>query len=171
MIVVPYVFSHDNIAEAMKQESSLYAERKLTEEGNSLFDELVFDEEYYRKFRELFFEAQAEVIDRYSPYMEHAVEGGYFDEEYLFQEGKTNMEEDFTFTLHMPPDYNQFYNKQVSIKTREFLIAYIMYRWLETKSVQEAMIYKNRADISLMDARAYLEKRVAARRTSGGNMF
>jgi len=166
MIVVPYVFSHDNIAEAMKQESSLYAERKLTEEGNSLFDELVFDEEYYRKFRELFFDAQAMVMDRFSAYMQYES-----DESYLFEESDYTVDRDFAFTLLMPDDYNQFYNKQVSIKTREFLIAYIMYRWLETKSVQEAMIYKNRADISLMDARAYLEKRVAARRTSGGNMF
>jgi hypothetical protein len=166
MIVVPYVFSHDNIAEAMKQESSLYAERKLTEEGNSLFDELVFDEEYYRKFRELFFDAQAMVMDRFSAYMQYES-----DESYLFEESDYTVDRDFAFTLLMPDDYNKFYNKQVSIKTREFLIAYIMYRWLETKSVQEAMIYKNRADISLMDARAYLEKRVAARRTSGGNMF
>lgn len=166
MIVVPYVFSHDNIAEAMKQESSLYAERKLTEEGNSLFDELVFDEEYYRKFRELFFDAQAMVMDRFSAYMQYES-----DESYLFEESDYTIDRDFAFTLLMPDDYNKFYNKQVSIKTREFLIAYIMYRWLETKSVQEAMIYKNRADISLMDARAYLEKRVAARRTSGGNMF
>ena len=170
MILVPYIFSHDSIAEAVKQESSLHAVRKQTEEGDNLFEELVFDEEYYRKFRELFFEAQAEVIDRYSPYMEHAVEGGYFDEEYLFQEGKTNMEEDFTFTLHMPPDYNQFYNKMVTIKTREFIVAYIMYRWLESKSPEEAAIYKNRADLTLIDARAYLEKRIARRRMSG-NMY
>ena len=33
MIAVPYIFSHDNIAEAVKQESSLYAERKIAKEG------------------------------------------------------------------------------------------------------------------------------------------
>ena len=53
-IVVPYTFTRDHILEAVKQESSLYAERKITEEGENLFEQLVFDDEYYRKFRELF---------------------------------------------------------------------------------------------------------------------
>lgn len=166
MIVVPYVFSHDNIAEAMKQESSLYAERKLTEEGNSLFDELVFDEEYYRKFRELFFDAQAMVMDRFSAYMQYETDG----EAYLFEEADFTIDRDFAFNLLMPDDYNQHYNKMVSIKTREFLVAYIMYRWLETKAPEEAAIYKGRADMTLIDARAYLEKRIARRRMSG-NMY
>ena len=71
MIIVPYIFSHSSIAEAVKQESSLYAERKQTAEGDTLFEELVFDEEYYRKFRELFFDAQAMVIDRFGAYMQY----------------------------------------------------------------------------------------------------
>lgn len=166
MIAVPYIFSRDNILEAVKQESSLYAERKISEGGQSLFEQLVFDDEYYRKFRELFFDAQAIVMDRYGVYMQYTVPV----EQYFFEEADFSIDRDFTFTLLMPDVYNQFYNKHVSIKTREFLVAYIMYRWLETKSPQEAAVYKMRADNALMDGRAYLEKRIARTRT-GGNFF
>ncbi len=167
MIAVPYIFSHDNIAEAIKQESSLYAERKMSAEGENLFEHFVFDEEYYRKLRELFFDAQAMVMDRYGAYMQYES-----DESYLFEESDFTIDRDFAFTLLMPCDYNQFYNKQVSIKTREFIVAYIMYRWLETKVPEEAAVYKERSDKTLMDARAYLEKRIATtRRKPGGSFF
>ena len=166
-IVVPYTFTRDHILEAVKQESSLYAERKITEEGVNLFEQLVFDDEYYRKFRELFFDAQAKVMDRYGAYMQYVPET---DEQYYFEEADFSIDRDFSFSLLMPCDYNQFYNKQVSIKTREFLVSYIMYRWLETKAPQDAALFMHRADNSLMDGRAYLEKRVARSRT-GGNIF
>lgn len=169
MIAVPYIFSHDNIAEAVKQESSLYAERKISKEGENLFELFVFDEEYYRKFRELFFDAQAVVIDRYGAYMQYVP---VTDEQYIFEEVDFTIDRDFAFTLLMPCNYNQFYNKQVSIKTREFIVAYIMYRWLETKVPEEAAVYKERSDKTLMDARAYLEKRIATtRRKPGGSFF
>lgn len=166
MIAVPYIFTHERIADAVKQESSLYAERKVTAEGENLFEHFVFDKEYNRKFRELFFDAQAEVMDRYSPYMEYEL-----NDACVFEEADYETDKDFAFTLRMPTDYNKIYNKQVGIKTREFIVAYIMYRWLETKSAEEAAVYKNRADMTLIDARAYLEKRIAVRRKSGGNMF
>ena len=136
MILVPYIFSHDSIAEAVKQESSLHAVRKQTEEGDNLFEELVFDEEYYRKLRELFFDAQAEVMDRFSPYMQYETES---ESATIFEEADFTKDIDFTFTLLMPCRYNMQYNKQVSIKVREFIIAYIMYRWLETKVPEEAV--------------------------------
>jgi len=167
MIAVPYIFSHDWISEGIKQESSLLAERKRTQEGDSLFEQFVFDEEYYRKFRELFFDAQAEVMDRFSAYMQYESE----EEAYIFEESDFTIDRDFAFVLLMPCDYNRLYNKQVSVKTREFLIAYTMYRWLETKSPDEAAIYKQRADMTLVDARAYLEKRIVVRRKSAGNFF
>lgn len=166
-IIVPYIFSHDHILEAVKQESSLYAERKISGDGQSLFEQFVFDEEYFRKFRELFFDAQAKVMDRYGAYMQYSPET---DEQYFFEESDFSIDRDFSFSLLMPDDYNQFYNKQVSIKTREFLVSYIMYRWLETKDAQDAALYKARADNALMDGRAYLEKRIARSRTSG-NFF
>ena len=168
MIVVPYIFSHDSIAEAVKQESSLYAERKQTAEGDNLFEELVFDEEYYRKFRELFFDAQAMVIDRFGAYMQYETDD---DATSIFEEADYSENVDFYFVLVMPCSYNKVYNKQVSIKTREYIVAYIMYRWLETKSPEEAAVYKTRSEMTLIDARAYLEKRIAGRRRSAGNMF
>ncbi len=166
-ILVPYMFSRDHIMTAVKQEASLYAERKQTETGESLFDELVFDEEYNMKFRELFFDAQANVLDRYSPYLNYLPEPPVD----IFEEADTTKNIDFSFSLLMPCDYNHHYNKMINIKTREYIVAYIMYRWLETKVPQEAAVYKDRADSTLIDARAYLEKRIVKRRMTGGNMF
>lgn len=165
--IVPYIFNHDHIMNAVMQESAHYAERKFSEAGDQLFENLVFDEEYELKFRELFFDAQANVLDRFSPYMNYIKES----DTAMFEEANVDRDRDFTFSLLMPRDYNQQYNKSVSIKTREYLVAYIMYRWLETKVPQDAAIYKERAENTLIDARAYLEKRLVRRRMTGGNMF
>ena len=78
----------------------------------------MFDEEYYRKFRELFFfDAQAMVMDRYGAYMQYES-----DESYLFEESDFTIDRDFAFTLFMPCNYNQFYNKQVALKQESLLL-------------------------------------------------
>ena len=149
-----FMFSHDNIFAGVKQETSLLAERKFDEDNNSLFEELVFDEEYLIKFRELFFDAQAEVTPALSAYMRDIpVEGGYFEEQDF------SSDRDYIFNLLMPDDWNFHLVKPVDIKIRQFLIAYIVYRWLETKLPQEALIYQQRAKDVLQDAKVLLDKR------------
>lgn len=161
-----FTFKHDNIFQDVKQEASLYAERKFTPEGVDLFAELVFDEEYMRKYRELFLDAQARIIDKFGPYIAYMD-----DEEYEFEENNPEIDEDFTFTLRMPHDYNKFYNKYVSIKCREYIVSYIMYRWLETKSERESEQFKTRSFDALKESRSYLEKRISQRRTVSGHMY
>jgi len=145
-----FVFAHDIIFSGVKQESSLLAERRFKETGESLFDELVFDEEYLIKFRELFFDGQSEVTAVLSPYMRDVpTEAEVFNEKDFFES------RDYAFVLMMPEDFNSHLMRPVNIKIREYFIAYIMYRWLETKLPQEAATYKGRADEALSKVKTF----------------
>lgn len=55
MIPLVFVFSHDGIFQGVKQESSQLGIRKSDKEGTSVFEQVVFDEGSFFKFRELFF--------------------------------------------------------------------------------------------------------------------
>ena len=154
-----FIFSHDNIFLGVKEESSYLAERKYDQNDNTLFEELVFDEEYLTKFRELFFDAQAEVTPAVSAYMkELPLNPGYFETQ-DFSEDR-----DYVISLVMPDDFNAHMAKPIDIKIKQFLIAYIMYRWLETKLPEEAATYLQRATRVLSEAKALLEKRTKPER-------
>lgn len=158
-----FIYSHDNIFAAVKQESSLLAVRQYDKEGDGLFEKLVFDEEYLRLFRSLFFEAQAEVTPALSAYMKDVpVEPEYFEVRDF------SKDRDYIFYLAMPDDWNFHLTNPVDTKVREFLVAYIMYRWLETKLPEEATVYLNRASDVLENAKNLLEKRTKPIRHSHG---
>ena len=158
-----FIYSHDAVFASVKRESSYLAKRKLDPEGESLFEQIVFDEEYPGLFRELFFDAQAEVTPALSAYMKDVpVEADYFETQDF------SKDRDYVFYLAMPDDWNFHLVKPVETKVREFLTAYIMYRWLETKMPQEAATYLQRATSVLDDAKILLEKRTRPIRHSHG---
>jgi len=158
-----FTYSHDNIFASVKQEASLFAVRKFDQNGDDLFNQLVFDEAYLIMFRQLFFEAQAEVTVALSGYMKDIpVASEYFETQDFFEN------RDYVFYLAMPDDWNYHLFKPVDIKVKEFLTAYIMYRWLETKSPQDAATYLQRATSVLEDAKTLLDKRTKPLRHSQG---
>jgi hypothetical protein len=158
-----FIYSHDAVFASVKQEASLLAERRFDPEAGSLFEQLVFDEEYLTLFRQLFFEAQAEVTAALSACMkEIPVEAGYFETQDF------SKDRDFIFYLAMPDDWNFHLAKPVEIKVNEFLTAYTLYRWLETKLPQEAVAYFGRATAVLEEAKNLLEKRTKPVRHSHG---
>ena len=160
---VTFIYSHDNIFTSVKMEASLLAVRRHDKNDNNMFDELVFDEAYLILFRQLFFEAQAEVTVALSAYMKEVpVEPDFFETQDFFEN------RDYVFHLAMPDDWNFHLNRPVDIKVKEFLVAHIMYKWLETKLPQEAAIYLQRATSVLQDARNMLEKRTKPIRFSHG---
>lgn len=154
MIPIIFVYSHDNIFQGVKQESSHLAIRRNDNDGNQLFEKIVFDEAYLIKFRELFFDAQAEVTPALSAYMKDVPVGPHSLET---QDFSTNR--DYIIHLIMPRNYLQVMTKPVDIKIKQFLIAYIMYRWLETKLSDEAEMYLERAYKVLDDAKRMLDRR------------
>jgi hypothetical protein len=142
------VYPHDHILQLVKQEASHYALRKRDGEGFSLdredrplFDLLVFDEAYMTKFRELFFDAQAEIGLLLSAYMEGAPSHAQYLEEEDFDRTVN-----FRLTLGMEEGWNVCLSKPLDSKIREFMEAYIMYRWLETKQPEDAAVYLARVE-------------------------
>lgn len=101
-----------------------------------------------------FFDAQSMVVPALSAYMKDVpVESGYFEFEDF------SKKRDFCLMLCMPDDFIRVVTDAVDSKIRQFLIAYIMYRWLETKLPEEAQIYLERATFVLGEAKELLERR------------
>jgi hypothetical protein len=163
MGVLSFVFSHDSIFSSVKQETSLFAERRFSEDGETLFEQLVFDEEYLIKFRELFFDAQAEMTPILSTYMRDVP----VDYE-CFETQDFSNDRDYIFNLLMPWDWNYHLQKPLDIKIKEFLVAYICYRWFETKIPETAVVYLQRADALLEDIKNLLDRRTGPVRRAHG---
>jgi hypothetical protein len=160
--MILFGFTKEEIFDAVKTESSLFAKDKFTDKGDPLFSKLVFDEQYsdvIPLFRQLFFEAQAEIINIIPDSLLSDSQTTFIDEQ---------APDDFTFSLSFKPGtaarYNPAYFKVITIKVKEALISYIMYRWLETKMPDYAGIYQNRFNSVLSDIRKNM------RRTTAGNI-
>jgi hypothetical protein len=158
---VVFIYSHDAILQDVKQESSHLAVRKRDKEGfsldkedNSYFEMLVFDEAYLIKFRELFFDAQSEVTSAVSAYLKDVPAFTKYLEEEDFRKDR-----DYTFALALPDDFNFHMVEPVNVKIRQYLIAYILFRWLETKLPEEASVYLERAIRCTEEIKKLLEHR------------
>lgn len=135
-----FYFTKDEIFNAIKTESSLFAERQFTDKGDPLFNQLVFDEQYsevIELFRQLFFEAQTEIINIMPSSL-------LKDCQCTFIEEDAPVDFAFSLNLNCSDNYNSAYFKVITVKVKEALIAYIMYRWLETKIPGQAQIYAGR---------------------------
>lgn len=135
-----FTFTKDEIFAAVKMESSLLGARLFTDKGDPLYTQLLFDEQYSEVvplFRQLFFEAQTEIINIMPSSLLHDCQCTFIEED---------APDNFTFALKLTCDgkYNTAYFKVVTVKVKEALIAYIMYRWLETKRPTEAATYGGR---------------------------
>lgn len=155
MKLLTFIYSHESIFHDVKQESSQFAIRKSDKSGNPMFEHIVFDEAYLPRFRELFFDAQSEVTPSVSRYLRDVPYKAEYFETQDFSKNK-----DYTFSLILPDDFNMHMSKPIDIKIKQFIIAYIMYRWLETKLPEESAIYMQRANMVLSEAKGLLERRL-----------
>lgn len=163
MIPITIDLSHDNIFQGVKMEASLLAERIRNEQGETMFEEFVFDEEYLIGFRQYFYEAQAELIPVFAAYMKNLPDWSTYFEGKDFSRNR-----DFKIRLSMPEDFLTPLAVAIEIKTKEYIIAYIMYRWLETKMPQYAAIYQARADKLREFIKSNLDKGKYPRRRKHG---
>lgn len=159
MIPLTFIYSHDSVFQSVKQESSQLAIRKKDNEGNSMFENLVFDEAYLIKFRELFFQAQAKVTPALSKYMKDVPV-----EPECYEKQDFTKNRDYIFHLLMPDDFNQSLRHSIDISIDKFLYEYILYEWLKTKSPQDAATYLESANDALKDVKSNLEVRTKPRR-------
>jgi len=162
MILLSFIFSHDDIFRGVKQETSLLAIRQRDEEGYTLFEELVFDEAYEIKFRELFYDAQVRVTETVSAYLK----GLPVQREY-FETQDFSKNRDYSFSLEMPDDFVPAMYRPVDVRITEFLVAFIVYRWLETKLPSHAALFLARAQETLSKAQVLLDRRIHPVRLKG----
>lgn len=161
-MLLTFIYSYDDIFRSVKQEASLYAERKTDTAGNSLFDELVFDEEYGILFRKHFFEAQAQVDTIVSAYLRDIPAGPEHFETQDFARDR-----DYILQLCMPDTFNAHMKRPVDIKIKQYLVDYFMYLWLRTKMPGDAEIYLFSASTLLPEIKSLLEKRTKNPRIKG----
>jgi len=161
MKLLYFIFTHDLIQKAVKLETSLLAERRKREmttgQSEELLDELVMDEEYEILFKRLFSEAHAEVMLRIPA---HCVADTPTDLNPLYNEFPDfRQDRDFVLFLNMIDDFPYNYTKSIDIKLQQFLIDYVCYRWLETKSPTDAGTYFSRLDKTQKDILTFINRK------------
>lgn len=162
MIPLIFIYTHDMMFQAVKEESSQLAIRKADKDGNPLFEQLVFDEAYLPKFRQLFFNAQSQIIPTIAVYMKNIpTEGKYFERQDFTKD------RDYTFSLLMPNDFNTHITQQIEDCIFNFIKDWIMYKWLKTKSPVDAASFLEDSEQSKSDLRIALSKRINPIRRKG----
>jgi hypothetical protein len=164
MIPVVLVYSWEEVfGSGVKQEMSLFAERQRdAQTGESLFDALVFDEEYMRLFRFLFAETSAEVDLAVAAYTQDIPPEMHWHEDLNYSDCP-----DYKLMLSMPDAWNANLTPALNSKIREYLVAKICYRWLETKAPQAALAFLERADAAMSKINSLLSQRTAAGEKKG----
>lgn len=152
--IITYIQSHDDIFKGVKQESSLYARLKKDSKGEDLFDQLKFDEEYLILFRQYFFDASSKVISAVSAYLLDDFIQAFFASQ------NSNRNRDLMLKLAHPDTFKSQMSTPIANEMKEFIVSYIMYRWLETKAPQDAVTYLGRANVHLADMKRFLEMRI-----------
>ncbi|NDV46106.1 hypothetical protein D0T49_03500 [Paludibacter sp. 221] len=160
-MILFFIYTHDLIQQLVKQETSLLAERRFTElkDGSkeSLFDKLVMDEEYDVLFRRLFGEAHADIITKIPV---NYLADTPTDLEPVYREFPDfSVDRDFNLYLEMHNDFPLQFRKSIDIKIQQYLIDNICYRWLETKSPNDAATYYSRLDKAIEDIKSLLIRR------------
>lgn len=158
-MILFFIYTHDNIQQRVKEETSLLGERRRRVRSDGieveLFDEIVFDEEYESLFRRLFLEAHAELLTGISS---NYLKDTPTDLTPVFREFPDyRQDRDFLLWLNMPCDFTEQYRKSIDVKIEQFIIDYICWRWLETKSPQDAATYFGRWN----DAKEKVKKMLA----------
>lgn len=144
-----HTFTHELIQQDVKQETSLIAERRFsvnrqTGETTPLYEQLVMDEEYDYLFRRLFSEAQAQVL---SAIPSRCVEETPTDLlPYLIEHREYDDNKDWLLVLKPAKSFPMQYRKALDSEIEGMLVDYICYRWLETKSAEDAAGYLGRVD-------------------------
>jgi hypothetical protein len=160
-MIVYYIFTGSMLAKAVKLETSLLAVRRKQQNADGttseLLDELVMDEQYEILFKRLMNDAHADVMLNISSNM--LLDTPTDMENVLTEFPDFRQDKDFTLWLNMHCDWPQQYRKSVDIKLQQYLIDYICYRWLETKSPNDAATYYSRLSPTIEDVKRLLVRK------------
>ena len=160
-MLVYYIFTKDMVQKAVKLETSLLAERRKQANADGttheMLQELIMYEKHDILFKRLMNDAHAQVILNMSSNM---LSDTPTDMQAVLTEFPDfRQDRDFCLFLNMHADWPMQYKKSVDIKLQQYLIDYICYRWLETKSPNDAATYYARLDDTLFDVRRMLVRK------------
>lgn len=162
-MILTMIHSHDDIFKSVKEETTYLAERTFDNEGSALFEKVVFDEEYLTLFRDLFLEGQANIDRVIMPYIREMRQ----EDEGAFDNQNFDEDRDYIRYMKMPYGFPSTASKPLSVNMKSYLVAYVIYRWLETKLPNEAIIHQKRADAYLDGIKHFIESRDYVMRTKG----
>jgi len=152
-----FIYTKDTIQKAVKRETSLLAERRRDQQGQELLDELVMDEEYDITFKQLMNDAHAEIILNLAAHYLAETPTDLAPVFIEFPDFRQNR--DFSLWLNMHEDWPKNYFKSVDIKLQGYITDYVCYRWLETKSPNDAATYFSRLNKTIDDVQRMLVRK------------
>lgn len=161
-MIITLFYTEGDIFKAVKEDSSHLAERTKDKDGNSLFDDIVYDEEYMINFKRVFLEAQGYILEQCMAYIKSLPAGA----EYLDNQNY-DINKDFVLQLNMPETFAVQASRILDTKIRTYLIAFILYTWLKDKMPNIAANYYNELDALLKSIRSALTMRATPIRTCG----
>lgn len=157
-MIIFFIYTHDLIQKGVKLETSYLAENRKRQESGDMIEELIMDEQHDILFRRLFNQAHAEVISKLSVTY---LSGTPTDLEPVFREFPDfRQDRDFSLFLNMHADFPMQYKKSIEIKIEQYLIDFICYRWLETKSPTDAASYFQRLKPTLDEIKLLLIRKL-----------
>lgn len=156
-----FIFTHDLIQKGVKMETSYLAVRRKQQtasgEMTEMLNELVMDEDHQILFKRLFLQAQSDIISNISvnyladtPTNLNSLNSNFSD----FRDDR-----DFALFLNMHNDFPLQYKRSIAVKLEQYLIDSVCYRWLETKSPDDAQTYQERLDPTLKEIKILLVRK------------
>jgi hypothetical protein len=138
-VVLTLTEGFKEMQERVKEESSQLAVRQRDGNGNTFFDELALDEAYETKLRAYWYQAQGEIEDCLSAYTKFLPGMSV-----SMDTTEAGADDNYVVQLIVPSGFHESKWKSVGFKVEEFMEAYIMYRWLETKLPGQSALYYER---------------------------
>lgn len=168
-MVIFFIYTYDNIQMLVHQETSYLAKRRSSpdlnqgenfgaQSGELFNDLLVMDTEHDVLFRRLFLEAQAEISLRISSNYFKDLPTDFKPSDNGHPDFKSA--DDFLLLLRMHDDFAMEYKKSIDIKIKQFIIDYICWRWLETKSPRDSQSYLARFEKTIEDIKSLLIRKL-----------
>lgn len=156
-MIIFYIITRDTIQSAVNRETSILSVRRKDESGETLFDQLVMDEEYEVMLKQYMDEARAEIMLNIAA---HYLLGTPTELEPVYREfANFNQDRDFSLFLNMHDDWPNNYHKAVDVKLQQYITDYVCYRWFETKSPADAATYYSRLEKTITDIQRLLVRK------------
>lgn len=160
-MIIFYIFTRDLIQKAVKLESSLVAVRRKEQSSDGqtieLFDQLVMDEAYEVLFKRLMLEAHSDIITNIPSNFLAATPTDLTPVWSEFPDFR--QDRDFVLYMRMHNEWPLNYQKSVDVKIQQYLIDYILWKWFETKSPNDAAVYQSHLSTIMADIKTLLNKR------------